>query len=128
MEDFLLEVGLSAGQCQKGEKPGPILWVGGWWVGGCRAQGKGEVGVLCAGLAPAQIWGVGEQVHVAPEPESPLRAALVRQAHTREEGEAVRSAGREPWRLFPPCCGPRARETGSGIPLLLHLVPVLSAC
>ena len=100
MEGSLQEVGLSVGQCQKGEKQ--ILRVGVWWVGGCRAQGTGGVGVLCAGLAPARIWGVGEQVHVAPEPESPLRAALVRQAHTQAGGEAVQSAGRELWRLFPP--------------------------
>ena len=100
MEGSLQEVGLSVGQCQKGEKQ--ILRVGVWWVGGCRALDKGEVGVLCAGLAPARIWGVGEQVHVAPEPESPLRAALVRQAHTQAGGEAVQSAGRELWRLFPP--------------------------
>ena len=117
MEGSLKEVGLLVGQCQKGEKPRQILRVVGvWWVGGCCALDKGEVGVLCAGLAPAQIWGVGEQVHVELEPESPLRAALVRQAHTQAGGGAVRSAGREPWRLFPPCCGPRARETGSGIP------------
>ena len=103
MEGSLQEVGLLGGQCQKGEKPRQILMmVGVWWVGGCCALDKGEVGVLCAGLAPAQIWGVGEQVHVAPEPESPLRAALVRQAHTQAGGEAVQSAGRELWRLFPP--------------------------
>ena len=102
MEGSLQEVGLSVGQCQKGEMLRQILKVEGWWVGGCRAQGKGGVGVLCAALAPGQIWGVGEQVHVAPEPESPLRAALVRQAHTQAGGEAVQSAGRELWRLFPP--------------------------
>ena len=91
-----------------------ILKVEGWLVGGCRAQGKGGVGVLCAALAPAQIWGVGEQVHVAPEPESPLRAALVRRAHTQAGGGAVLSAGRDLWRLSPLWW--RARETGSGIP------------